>query len=116
MVAKTMLENLRCAVDIATNGREAVQAYCDNEPAIILMDISMPEMDGIEATARLREIQAQTGRRTPIIGVTAHAMKEDRQRCIDAGMDDYLAKPIKPGPLADLLKTWCVDKPSRRRA
>ncbi len=114
MVAKTMLEKFGCVVEIASNGVEALAAYKSFAPDIVLMDISMPEMDGIEATAQLRKLQQAQGRLIPIIGVTAHAMKEDRDRCIGAGMDDYLAKPIKPGPLKDILARWTTPADAAR--
>jgi CheY-like chemotaxis protein len=66
------------------------------------MDIQMPEMDGFEATAEIRKHQENSGRRTPIIALTAHALKEDRDRCLSAGMDAYVTKPIRP---ADLFRT-----------
>jgi PAS domain S-box-containing protein len=106
MVIRSMLESLGCRVTIAANGREAVERYEKGECAIILMDISMPEMDGVEATARIRAVQARTGRKEPIIGVTAHAMEDDRRRCIEAGMDDYLPKPVRPDYLRKTLDRW----------
>jgi CheY-like chemotaxis protein len=106
MVITSMLEKLGCETTIASNGVEAVDFYGKMKFAIVLMDISMPEMDGVEATAQIRAIQERTGDRTPIIGVTAHALAEDRQRCIDAGMDDYLPKPVKPDALRRMLERW----------
>ncbi len=106
MVVTSMLEKLGCKATIAGNGREAVDLYARGEYAVVLMDISMPEMDGVEATARIRAQQEKSGRTTPIIGVTAHAMTEDRQRCIDAGMDDYLPKPVKSDSLRRMLERW----------
>ncbi|MEZ5892147.1 MAG: response regulator [Parvularculaceae bacterium] len=106
MVVKAMLEKLVCEVNIAGNGKIAVEKYTADAPDIILMDMSMPEMDGAEATGRIRDIQKKTGVATPIIGVTAHALREDRQRCLDAGMDDYLPKPVKQDALEDVLAKW----------
>jgi CheY-like chemotaxis protein len=91
---------------MANNGREAVDLYANRDFDIVLMDISMPQMDGVEATALIRMAQAKDGRNTPIIGVTAHALTEDRQRCIDAGMDDYLPKPVKPDALRAMIERW----------
>ncbi len=107
MVITSMLEKIGCRTTIAANGREAVEAYRRGVFAVVLMDISMPEMDGIEATAHIRNIQdAGGGARTPVIGVTAHALAEDRARCIAAGMDDYLPKPVKPDALLRMLEKW----------
>ena len=106
MVVKAMLEKLACDVTLASNGAVAIEKYKQDGADIILMDLSMPEMDGGEATAIIRAHQEETNQSVPIIGVTAHAMLEDRQRCIDAGMDDYLAKPVKQDALNDILKKW----------
>ncbi|MFQ5564020.1 MAG: response regulator [Parvularculaceae bacterium] len=106
MVIKAMLEKLVCNVTLTADGKEAVEKYKADTPDMVLMDISMPEMDGIEACKALRKIQQETGRRVPIIGVTAHAMREDRQRCLDAGMDDYLPKPVKQDALEKALALW----------
>ncbi|MAW78654.1 MAG: hypothetical protein CMI63_00305 [Parvularcula sp.] len=106
MVIKAMLEKLSCDVAIAPNGKLAVEKYREQQPDIVLMDMSMPEMDGSEATGHIRKLQEETGVHIPIIGVTAHALREDRQRCIDAGMDDYLPKPVKQDALEAVLRRW----------
>ncbi|GJL93333.1 PAS domain-containing hybrid sensor histidine kinase/response regulator [Hyphococcus sp.] len=108
MVIKAMLEKLHCDVAIASNGKLAVEKYAANQPDIILMDMSMPEMDGSEATRHIRKFQKEASVHVPIIGVTAHALREDRQRCLDAGMDDYLPKPVKQDALLETLKRWTI--------
>ena len=115
MVIKAMLEKVGCNVSIASNGRIALEKYQADKPDIVLMDMSMPEMDGTEATERLRWLQKHQGDYVPIIGVTAHALREDRQRCLDAGMDDYLPKPVKQDGLNEILTRWSrlSGKPSR---
>ena len=100
-VAVGLLEMQGHAVEVVENGREAVEAAERKEFDVILMDLEMPEMDGLEATAeiRRREKEKSPGRHTPIIAMTAHAIKGYRQRCIIAGMDDFIVKPIKPESL-----------------
>ncbi len=92
---------------IVGNGRRAVETYSKRKPGVILMDVSMPEMNGLEATRTIRETEAETGaRHTPIIGVTAHALKGDRQRCLSAGMDDYVSKPVSKTKLDEAINRW----------
>ena len=110
-----MLEKLGCRTTIVSNGREAVAQCAAQNFDVIFMDISMPEMDGVEATAQIRALHRTAGGKTPIIGVTAHALAGDRQRCIDAGMDDYLPKPVKPDALRRKLKKWTSPMPAAQR-
>lgn len=101
--------------EIVGNGRLAVEARQTMKPRMILMDVSMPEMNGLEATAMIREADARSGVRIPIIGVTAHALKGDRERCLEAGMDDYLSKPISPRTLMQKIELWIEDSSSEDR-
>jgi CheY-like chemotaxis protein len=104
-VAARLLERMGMRVDIAANGKEAVDMAVAEPYAVIFMDCQMPAMDGYEATALIR---AKGGRlaSTPIIALTAQAMEDDRQRCLDAGMDDYIAKPIALQALRHVLERW----------
>jgi len=109
-VAVRTLEKLGYRVDVVGTGREAVLACSRIAYAAVLMDNQMPEMDGFAATAAIRELEGE-GRRTPIIAMTASAMKGDRERCLAAGMDDYVAKPVSPESLDEALRRW-VSLPS----
>lgn len=103
-----LLEHLRHSVEIVTNGREAIMAAESRSFDIILMDCQMPEMGGYEA-ARLIRQGTGPGRRTPIIALTANALSTDRERCIEAGMDDYVSKPVKLDTLTKVLDKWLVE-------
>jgi len=94
MVAVGMLEKAGCTVTVAGNGGEAVDLWRPGKFDVVLMDVQMPEVDGFEATAAIRECEADIGGHTPIVAMTAHAMKGDRERCLEAGMDAYVSKPI----------------------
>jgi CheY-like chemotaxis protein len=94
-----LLEQRGWKATMVTNGSEALEALASDAFDVVLMDVQMPEMDGFEATRILRAQEAQAGRHVPVIGLTAHAMKGDREMCLEAGMDDYLAKPVDPESL-----------------
>jgi len=99
------LDKLGYIVDCAKNGKDAVAKVIANENAysLLLMDIQMPKMDGIEATVQIRQFESDKGVRVPIIAMTAHP---DKQRCLDAGMDDFMFKPVMLNQLKELLNNW----------
>jgi two-component system sensor histidine kinase/response regulator len=100
-VASALLAKQGLRGVVAHNGREAVEMALANDYVAILMDCQMPELDGYEATRRIR--LAEHGRHVPIIAMTAHSMAGDRERCLDAGMDDYVSKPVRPHELAAVM-------------
>ena len=105
-VALAQLKRLGYAVHTAVNGREAVEAVEQQRYDVVLMDCQMPEMDGFEATRLIRQLEERTGRHVTIIAMTANAMNGDREACLEAGMNDYLSKPIRTEELKNLLKQW----------
>ncbi|RVD60839.1 response regulator [Mesorhizobium sp. M2D.F.Ca.ET.185.01.1.1] len=116
LVFGQILNGFGLSYRIAGNGRTAVEMYRSLRPRLVLMDVSMPEMNGYEATRAIRAIEAQSGDHTPIIGVTAHALKGDREKCIEAGMDDYLPKPVSPDRLGAKIGTWLSETVSAKTA
>jgi len=108
LVVLAHLKKMGYAAQVVENGQEAVDVMSNNGAnyQLILMDWQMPVMDGLEATRRIRQQEAQTGRHIPIIGMTANAIKGDRERCLEAGMDDYLSKPIRRDDLKRVLAEW----------
>lgn len=115
LVFSQILDGLGLSYRIAANGRLAVEMHRQFKPRLILMDVSMPQMNGLEATAAIRDLEGANAH-TPIIGVTAHALKGDREKCIEAGMDDYLAKPISPNKLAAKINAWMAQGQTALRA
>jgi PAS domain S-box-containing protein len=101
-----ILEKKGHRVDVVGNGREAVDAVMKVGYDLVLMDVQMPEMDGLEATRRIRAADRPAVARIPIIALTANAMQGDQERCLSAGMDDYLSKPVKPADLTATLDRW----------
>jgi CheY-like chemotaxis protein len=103
-----MLHKLGFEVEVAANGREAIDWIRRRPFAAVLMDCQMPVLDGFEATRRIRVFEEDAGRRTPIIAVTAGVLDDDRERCIAVGMDDYVSKPVRMADLGALLQRWAA--------
>jgi PAS domain S-box-containing protein len=110
-VAQKFVERLGCCVDIAHNGAEAVAACSRERFDLILMDMEMPVMDGTTATQRIRALEAPLGRRTPIVALTANALSEQIERCFNAGMDDFLSKPIEATRLREVFARFLSEGP-----
>ncbi|MBP1625910.1 MAG: putative Histidine kinase [Holophagaceae bacterium] len=104
-VALAILKKMGLKADVAVNGREALDAARHKAYDVILMDCQMPEMDGFQATRLIRDTEGE-GRRVPILAMTANAMHGDKERCVEAGMDDYIAKPVTLDSLMVLLRRW----------
>jgi CheY-like chemotaxis protein len=105
-IASSLLEKEGHHVTSASDGRQALAALDRENFDVVLMDVQMPEMDGFETTAAIRSRERDTGKRLPIIAMTAHAMQGDRERCLAAGMDSYIAKPIRARELIELLEKF----------
>jgi PAS domain S-box-containing protein len=105
IVAVRALERCGCRAQVAADGREALRALATRRYDAVLMDCQMPEMDGYEATAQLRRLE-QGAEHTPVIAMTAYAMKGDLEKCLEAGMDDYISKPMRYQALVDTLRRW----------
>jgi CheY-like chemotaxis protein len=106
-VAREYLKTLGCRIDVVATGLEALAALKRTTYDLVLMDCQMPEMDGLEATATLRQREQQIQkRRTPVIAITANAFEGERERCLEAGMDDYIRKPFNRDDLRVILQRW----------
>lgn len=103
-VAVFMLEKLGLRVNVAHNGKEAIEKNDKNSYDLILMDCNMPEMDGFQATQEIRK--RETDQRIPIIALTANAMDEDREKCLAAGMDGFITKPFNKNVLVEIMAKW----------
>ena len=99
-----LLEKRGYTVEVAANGQKALAALEKQSYDVVLMDVQMPEVDGFQATAAIREREKTTGKHLRIIAMTAHAMKGDREKCLAAGMDGYISKPIQPKEMVDAIE------------
>ncbi|NNF79957.1 MAG: response regulator [Rhizobiales bacterium] len=106
VVFTQILQETPYSFKIVPDGAEAVACYESNHPKLILMDVSMPEMNGMDAAKAIRELEETTGAHVPIVGVTANALRGDREKCLAVGMDDYLAKPVSPAMLKQKIADW----------
>ena len=100
---RRLLDSWHCRATIVGNGRQALDILSRKTFDLVLMDVQMPDIDGLTATMRIREMEKQTGRHVPIIAMTAHAMRGDRERCLESGMNDYVSKPISPASLLEAI-------------
>jgi len=105
-LASLQLKNLGLTIKFASNGEEAVEEVFKNNFAIVVMDCQMPILDGFEATKKIRRIEKDKGGHIPIIAMTANAMQGDKEKCLEAGMDDYISKPVKAKELQEKIKKW----------
>jgi len=109
-LAVVLLQKAGFSVDVVENGLQVVGKVKEGKYNAVLMDVQMPEIDGLEATRRIRR-EAELGEHIPIIAMTAHALKGDRERCLKAGMDDYISKPLDPWVLLKILDQWMTTGP-----
>lgn len=107
LLAVKLLEKRGYKITVVNNGLEALAAVANRQFDLLLMDVQMPEMDGLEAAAAIRQAEAGTGRHLPIVAMTAHAMKGDEERCLAAGMDGYVPKPVVPSRLFETIERAC---------
>jgi two-component system sensor histidine kinase/response regulator len=110
-VALAMLQEFNCQVEVVDNGRAALESLSRCHYDLVLMDCQMPEMDGFSATAEIRRREHASGRHVPVVALTASAMQGDREKCLAAGMDDYLLKPFTQDTLRAMLERWLSQKP-----
>jgi CheY-like chemotaxis protein len=114
-LVRALLERRGHSVVVANNGHEAVSAFAVQRFDLVLMDIQMPEMDGLEATEAIRRSERHSGIHTPIVAMTAHVLQGDRERCLEAGMDEYLSKPVRARRLFEAIEAM-VGGPSGQPA
>ena len=112
-VARALAEKAGYRCEVAANGIEALAAIRERPYDVVLMDVQMPEMDGYTATRRVRGLAGEIAR-TPVVGMTANAMKGDREKCLEAGMDDYISKPISAQEFLQKISQWVAVAKMRR--
>ncbi|MEQ9380134.1 MAG: response regulator, partial [Pirellulales bacterium] len=110
LLAKDLLTKHGHSVEVANNGRDAIRLWLRNKPHVVLMDVQMPDMDGLKATRIIRAHEQNLGIHTPIIAMTAHAMTGDRERCLEAGMDGYVSKPFRQRELFEAIYRVCSNQ------
>jgi CheY-like chemotaxis protein len=110
------LYNWGCTCRGVTNGIDALSALDEGRFDLILMDVSMPDLDGYETTRIIRRRDTASSARIPIIAMTAHALQGDRDRCLEVGMDDYISKPISAAELLEKIRRWAVNRVRARKA
>lgn len=110
-LVKEMLEMMDCQVDVADDGKETLEMFSENDFDIIFLDIQMPEMDGYEVARQIRK--TAKGKKVPIVAITANALVGDREKCLDAGMNDYMPKPIKGERLEEMLRKHLPHKENK---
>jgi CheY-like chemotaxis protein len=103
-IAKALLEAVGLRIHVATDGRQAVQMAATTDYDAVLMDVQMPRLDGLDATRAIRQLPGRA--ETPIVAMTANAYEDDRAMCLDAGMNDFLSKPVDPSDLYGVLLRW----------
>lgn len=104
-LAKSLLERMECEVDVAEDGLEAVEMVKESDYDAVFMDVQLPELDGYDATRLIREAEGD-GKHVPIIALTANALEGDKEKCLKAGMDDYLAKPFRGEDIEKVLSKF----------
>jgi CheY-like chemotaxis protein len=115
-LAVRVLERMGHSVDVVEDGTGALRAVANDHFDLVFMDVQMPVMDGFEATAKIREHERNTGAHVPIVAMTAHAMKGDRERCLEVGMDDYLTKPFDTAALRNVLERFFPEEATQAAA
>jgi len=116
-VVQYMLAPFDCNIAIARDGRAAVRRFQTEKIDLVLMDIMMPELDGFDATREIRKIErTENLPPTPIVALTAHVLPADQHLCINAGMNDYLSKPLKPAELSNVLRVWAPSLRSKPKS